>query len=197
MTFEIQAHRGNDPLTLRRLLAGGPTSLEVDVGVIGAAVVVAHEADFSDASGLGVDEVLRHAGSTPVLLEAKCFPPETPDPAAFAHALRPYLERIALASFDERLLTEARRLRPSLRTTCLYDEPLRRATAAPTLGPRADLVDAELVRAAHALGLRVVPWTVNDVSTMVALVDLGIDGLVTDEPLLAHDVAAARLALAA
>jgi glycerophosphoryl diester phosphodiesterase len=195
--FEIQAHRGNDALTLRRLLCAGPASVEVDVGLLGARLVVAHETDFSDASGLTVDDVFEQAGLVSVVLEAKCYPPDTPGPRAFAQALRPYLDRIALVSFDERALTEARRLCPSLQTTFLYEEPLRRATAAATLGPRADLVDAELVHAAHAVGLRVVPWTVNDAREMAALVDLGVDGLVTDEPALARRVVVERLGLVA
>ena len=41
------------------------------------------------------------------------------------------------------------------------------------------------------------PWTVNDVREMNALIDLGVDGLVTDEPALAREVAAARLVVAA
>ena len=55
----------------------------------------------------------------------------------------------------------------------------------------------QLVESAHAAGLRVVPWTVNDVRAIGALVDLGVDGLVTDEPALARAVAETRFALAA
>lgn len=40
----------------------------------------------------------------------------------------------------------------------------------------------ELVRAAHRRGMAVVPWTVNDVATMEALIDVGVDGLITDRP---------------
>jgi glycerophosphoryl diester phosphodiesterase len=36
----------------------------------------------------------------------------------------------------------------------------------------------------------VVPWTVNDRATMEALIDLGVDGLITDRPDLLRQVMA-------
>jgi glycerophosphoryl diester phosphodiesterase len=197
VSFEIQAHRGNDQLTLRRLLAARPSSVEIDVGLSNGELVVAHDVDLADASGLQLERALQAAGRTTVVVEAKCFPPATPSAKEFVRALAPLLESISLCSFDERVLTEARRLRSSIETTLLFNQPLRVATAARTIGPRRDVVTADLVRAAHARGLRVVPWTVNDVREMSALIDLGVDGLVTDEPSLARAVADARLDRAA
>lgn len=43
-------------------------------------------------------------------------------------------------------------------------------------------VTKELVDHAHANGLRVVPWTINDPATMHKLIDDGVDGLITDYP---------------
>ncbi|MFI9810779.1 glycerophosphodiester phosphodiesterase [Saccharothrix variisporea] len=39
-----------------------------------------------------------------------------------------------------------------------------------------------LVDEAHAHGLKVVPWTINDPATMNKLIDDGVDGLITDYP---------------
>lgn len=42
--------------------------------------------------------------------------------------------------------------------------------------------DADMVRRAHARGLKVVPWTVDDVATAAALMDADVDGLITNYP---------------
>ncbi|TCP57154.1 glycerophosphoryl diester phosphodiesterase [Tamaricihabitans halophyticus] len=51
---------------------------------------------------------------------------------------------------------------------------------------------AELVAEAQAAGLRVVPWTVNDKPTMTHLLDLGVDGIITDYPNRLRDLLAER-----
>lgn len=43
-------------------------------------------------------------------------------------------------------------------------------------------LDAAKVREAHALGLTVLAWTVNDPAQMARMMDLGVDGIVTDRP---------------
>ena len=61
---------------------------------------------------------------------------------------------------------------------------------ADVISPEHVLVDRDFVAHAHALGLAVLPWTVNDPARMRAMVDAGADGLVSDYP----DVAVAELA---
>ncbi|MDD9904604.1 MAG: glycerophosphodiester phosphodiesterase [Rhodospirillaceae bacterium] len=43
-------------------------------------------------------------------------------------------------------------------------------------------VDAVQLREARSLGLKVVVWTVNDSARMETLIDLGVDGIITDYP---------------
>ncbi|MGH2945215.1 MAG: glycerophosphodiester phosphodiesterase [Solirubrobacteraceae bacterium] len=54
------------------------------------------------------------------------------------------------------------------------------------------IVTARFVRAAHRAGLPVHVWTVNDAPTMHDLLDLGVDGIMTDRPRLLRDVLATR-----
>ncbi|MFI9045642.1 glycerophosphodiester phosphodiesterase family protein [Streptomyces sp. NPDC053427] len=42
------------------------------------------------------------------------------------------------------------------------------------------VVDPLFLRAAHALGMQVHVWTINDANRMTALLDLGVDGIMTD-----------------
>ncbi len=53
-------------------------------------------------------------------------------------------------------------------------------------------VDRESVLAAHTLGLTVVPWTVNEPARMVELLEMGVDGLITDYPDRAREALAPR-----
>jgi glycerophosphoryl diester phosphodiesterase len=53
-------------------------------------------------------------------------------------------------------------------------------------------VTADMVDRAHAKGMQVIPWTVNDKPTMRALMDAGVDGLITDYPDRLREVMAER-----
>lgn len=48
------------------------------------------------------------------------------------------------------------------------------------LGMRIEVVTPGFVRAAHAIGRQVHVWTINDAAQMRRLLDLGVDGIVTD-----------------
>jgi len=56
------------------------------------------------------------------------------------------------------------------------------AIGASVVSPHFALVDADLVRRAHALDIGVLAWTVNEPDDLVRMVELGVDGIVTDYP---------------
>jgi glycerophosphoryl diester phosphodiesterase len=59
---------------------------------------------------------------------------------------------------------------------------LVKASGAGTWGPNYLDLDASRVEQAHALGLRVVPWTVNEPSDVEPMLAFGVDGMISDRP---------------
>jgi glycerophosphoryl diester phosphodiesterase len=70
------------------------------------------------------------------------------------------------------------------RAVCL--QVPERLTGGGDTGPR--LVDRAFVGTAHALGLQVHVWTVNEADRMRSLLDLGVDGIMTDHIDVLRDV---------
>lgn len=120
-----------------------------------------------------------------------------PEPAVFVAAVlrvlqaEGVLERSSILSFDYRILQAARAQRAAWALTLLVGRfprrGLERRLAAlgftpDILGPDHRLVTPSVVQRAHAVGMRVVPWTVNRPEQMQALVAMGVDGLTTDYP---------------
>jgi glycerophosphoryl diester phosphodiesterase len=122
-------------------------------------------------------------------------------------------DRIIVQSFDWRGPRRLRRTRPDIDLAWLtsaallagagvwWDGPVpadfggsvARAVASEggrTWGPEHDDLTKETLAEAHALGLRVVPWTVNRPADMRRLIHWGVDGLITDRPDLARAVLA-------
>ena len=62
----------------------------------------------------------------------------------------------------------------------------------PVRAGRIRIVTAGFVRAAHRAGLPVHVWTVNDPAAMRELLELGVDGVMTDRPRVLRDVLAVR-----
>jgi glycerophosphoryl diester phosphodiesterase len=70
--------------------------------------------------------------------------------------------------------------------------PAGRCAQVPARIGRRVFVDARYLRAAHAAGLPVHAWTVNERSEMQRLLDLGVDGIMTDRADVLRDLLAAR-----
>jgi glycerophosphoryl diester phosphodiesterase len=54
-----------------------------------------------------------------------------------------------------------------------------------------DLTAAQ-VKEAQSLGLKVLPWTVNQRADMARLIDWKVDGIITDDPAVLRDLMAER-----
>ena len=103
-------------------------------------------------------------------------------------------ERFILQSFDVRTLQVARDLALPIRLTLLVEqgagtpeEHLHQGLAAlgfvPDIySPDFALVTDTSVHLAHAEGMQIIPWTVNEAAAMQRLHALGVDGLITDYP---------------
>lgn len=124
-------------------------------------------------------------------------------------------DRVLIGSFSDARLARVRRLAgPRLATSMGPREvaTFKAATYTGRLWPRARLgyargavalqvpvrygplrvVDKRFVEYAHRLGLDVHVWTVDDTATINALLDLGVDGIMTDRLEVLRDAYAAR-----
>jgi glycerophosphoryl diester phosphodiesterase len=72
---------------------------------------------------------------------------------------------------------------PRLQADCLQ---------VPVRARRLVIVDRRFVEAAHRAELQVHVWTIDDAAEMSALLDLGVDAIMTDRPRLLRDVLTAR-----
>lgn len=124
------------------------------------------------------------------------------------------LERVSLASFSETRLAYMRRKVPGVRSSmgtsaiarlvaaATGPKTLRRAALYRLPGPErgveavqvpeffknVEIINDVFIGLAHSRGLAVHVWTVNEEADMVKLLDLGVDGVITDEPTLATNV---------
>lgn len=99
------------------------------------------------------------------------------------------LERVVIQSFDFRVLKYWHQKYPGIRLAALVenkksiDENLADLGFKPsTYSPYFRLLDRDKVKYLHQQRIRVVPWTVNEISDMLSLKGMGVDGLITDYP---------------
>jgi glycerophosphoryl diester phosphodiesterase len=118
-------------------------------------------------------------------------------------------DRVLLASFSDRRLARVRVALPAVATSMGMREVARLwlasrvgrrlvlppsvvAAQVPLRYGRVRVADRRLLAYAHRLGLQVHVWTVDDPETMGHLLDLGVDGIMTDRIEVLRDVYAAR-----
>lgn len=118
------------------------------------------------------------------------------------------IDRVCIGSFSDRRLARLRAaLGPRLCTAlgprgtarlrgASWRVPTGRLAAGCAQVPRAmkgvTIVDRSFVDTAHERGLQVHVWTIDDADEMHELLDLGVDGIMTDRPGVLRDVLVAR-----
>ncbi|MDJ1504533.1 glycerophosphodiester phosphodiesterase [Xanthocytophaga agilis] len=100
------------------------------------------------------------------------------------------LERITLQCFDFRVLKYWKEKYPTVTLAALVANPRSVENNLADLGFTPQiyspyyklLLTKNKVENIHALGMKVIPWTVNEVTDMQRLKDWGVDGIITDYP---------------
>ena len=99
------------------------------------------------------------------------------------------LNNVSIQSFDLRILREVRKTALPVRLGLITDKTADPAKEMDALGfpvdiysPSYELVTPELISWCHFRQIAVIPWTINDVSEMQKLVDMGVDGIISDYP---------------
>ena len=120
-------------------------------------------------------------------------PAETLEPEAFARAVIAEVrragvaERTTIQSFDFRTLKVVEREAPEIATAYLTsgkssDVEKVHAAGAKIWSPDFSDLDSSIVRRAHELGIRVVAWTVNEPADIRRVLEMGVDGIISDYP---------------
>lgn len=119
----------------------------------------------------------------------------TPAPERFAALLLALLtdkgiaDRTCIQSFDVRSLEAVHRQAPEMTTAYLVGTPgsieakLGMLSYQPPIySPYYQLLTEATVAELHKKDMQVIPWTVNDPETMRQLLEMGVDGIITDYP---------------
>ncbi|MFA6275653.1 MAG: glycerophosphodiester phosphodiesterase family protein [Pedobacter sp.] len=98
-------------------------------------------------------------------------------------------KRVIIQSFDMRTLQYLHKKYPKMRTSLGIDEKedfennIKDLGFNPTIySPYSVLVGKNLVDKCHAAGVKIIPWTVNSIKDIKYMMNLGVDGIITDYP---------------
>jgi glycerophosphoryl diester phosphodiesterase len=105
-------------------------------------------------------------------------------------------ERVVVSSFELAAMDAVRRFEPDVATAWLTPGGFDQAAALESvlagghrgLHPHHAAVTPSLVEAAHACGIGVVTWTVDDPGRIAEMAAAGVDGIITNRPVQARRV---------
>ncbi|PSL03982.1 glycerophosphodiester phosphodiesterase [Cecembia rubra] len=121
-----------------------------------------------------------------------------PGPAEFSERVVSLLleklpiERFNIQSFDFRILQYIHKKYPQITLAMLVEDAAKSEDQLNMLGFRPAIyspyfiaLSKEIVDSIHDKGMKIIPWTVNNKEQMERLLEMGVDGIITDYPNLA------------
>jgi glycerophosphoryl diester phosphodiesterase len=146
-----------------------------------------------------IDHVFERFPNYPMVIEIKQEEPSMVAP--FCTLIREYSmeEKVIVASFSDEVIKAFRRVCPTVATSPAGDEvrnyvllnfaflsdiltPNYQAFQVPVESGGITVITPRFITAAHKRNLQVQVWTINDPAEMQRLIDLNVDGIMTDRP---------------
>lgn len=151
---------------------------------------------------IAIESYVEEQGLNPVYynIETKSRPEwygvYAPQPAEFSRLLYDdlvdldILDRVIIQSFDPATLIAMREIDPDLvQAMLVYEETQTMNHYIEILGytpeiwsPYFELVTNGMIIDAGGYGMKVIPWTINETEEMIRLLEMGVDGIITDYP---------------
>jgi len=209
--LELDVHLTEDNVLILRhdatidsTTSGSGRIAEMTLAEIQAFDVGFHEIDYPDlvaAPGIKVPalrSLFERLPASRFLIELK--PSNTAPADELCRLIKEYglVNQVVVGSFHDSVLSHFRKICPTIPTSLgeteatwlvllgkfglghLYDTPGYSVQL--PMGEDGFIVTPSLVKAIHQLNMRIEVWTINDPQTMQNLMDMGVDGIITDRP---------------
>ncbi len=211
--IEMDVHTTSDgvPVCIHDATIDGTTDGTGDVHSFTFEELQAFDAGYNFKSGEGypergkghtipsLEDVLTANSDQWILIEIKQSDPPMVDEVIAVLDATGMAGRVAISSFSGVPMLELREKRPDIlsgfsmveMTEFLFMDEEEWAAYEPpakVLQPPHGSVDAQMVKTAEHFGVVLQPWTVNNPETMNDLFELGVQGVMTDDPVVLEEV---------
>jgi glycerophosphoryl diester phosphodiesterase len=148
---------------------------------------------FSNERTATLDEAIKYAGGRIRLnIELKYNRPDPPLVAKVGNIIRrhSFSDNCVITSLDYAELQKFKKSFPEVKTGLIVFRALGRLmrTEADVLSIHATMATSRLVKQSHRHGKEIHVWTVNDLQTALAMIEVGVDNIITDKPAYIGDV---------
>jgi glycerophosphoryl diester phosphodiesterase len=142
---------------------------------------------FSNERTATLDEAIKYAGGRIRLnIELKYNRPDPPLVAKVGNIVRrnSFSDKCVVTSLDYGELQKFKKSFPEVKTGLIVFRALGRLirTEADFLSIHAAMATSRLVKRAQRNGKEIHVWTVNDLQTTLAMIEVGVDNIITDKP---------------